>query len=291
MATVEHDPGQTVTWATPESLGAFEVLEVQTATPVTTNGRVRTSARYILTAFELGELEIPPIEVSVSGPADAEPVVVSSNPVTVTVESVGRDDTGDIRGIKPPLEIPRNWLLLAPWVLLALALGALGYWWYRRRRKRAQTVSDLPTPAVPRRPPHVVAYEALDRLAAAGLLERGEIKQYFIDVSEIIRTYLDGRYGIDAMEMITPDVLGELERVAIGQGVFERFVTFFERSDLVKFAKFRPDLPACQEMIPMARQLVDETRAVEAAAAEASALASVAREPARNEHDSEESGG
>jgi hypothetical protein len=290
-ATVEHDREQSVTWPAPaDALGAFEVLDVQTAAPVTVNGRARTSARYVLTAFELGELEIPPLEVSVSRSGDANPLVVSTDPVTVTVQSVGRDDTGDIRAIKPPLEIPRNWLLLAPWFLIALALGALGYWWYRRHQKRAQGVSDLLTPTVPRRPPHVVAYEALDRLAAAGLLERREIKPYFINVSEIIRNYLDGRFGIDAMEMTTPDVLGELELVEIGHEAFERFVTFFERSDLVKFAKFRPDISVCREMIPLARQLVDETRAVEMTAAEANGLAPVSAELSRSNPDHEQLG-
>jgi hypothetical protein len=269
-ATVEHHPEQTVTWPPPpDALGAFEVVDVQMVAPVTVNGRVRSSARYLLTAFELGELEIPPIEVSVSRPGDDASWVVSTDPLAVTVGSVGRDDTGDIRAIKPPLEISRNWLLLAPWFLIALALGLLGYGWYRRRQKHAQMAGDLPTPIVPRRPPHEVAYEALDHLAASGLLERGEIKRYFIDVSEIVRTYLEGRYGIDAMEMITPDVLGELERLGIDDGVFDRFVTFFERSDLVKFAKYRPALPVSQDMIPMARHLVDGTRAVEAIEPEA----------------------
>jgi hypothetical protein len=97
-------------------------------------------------------------------------------------------------------------------------------------------------------------------LEAKRLLEHGEIKQYFIEVSEIIRTYLEGRYPIDAMEMTSYEVLQELKRVGIDPEVLDLFPPFFNRADLVKFAKHRPEPDVAKEMIPMARLLIDETR-------------------------------
>ena len=91
-------------------------------------------------------------------------------------------------------------------------------------------------------------------------MDRGEIKQHFIEVSEILRTYLEGRYPIDAMEMTSHEVLDELKNVGLEQHVYDLFPPFFDRSDLVKFAKFRPGMELCMEMIPLARKLVDETR-------------------------------
>ena len=54
----------------------------------------------------------------------------------VTVRSVGVAQDSDIRDVKGPLSIPRNWWLLAPWILGGLALVAGGYWLYRRYRHR-----------------------------------------------------------------------------------------------------------------------------------------------------------
>jgi hypothetical protein len=260
--TVDHDTSQTVGW--PElgdHLGRFEVVGADTAALAIEGGGMRSTARYVLTAFELGDLEIPSIEVMLSA-ADGTQETLRTDPMTVTVSSVGLDPSGEIRDIKPPLEIPRNWLLLVPWVVALGALGVAGYWLYRRYRLRRRRVAELAAPPVPTRPAHEIAYEALDRLEASGLLERGEVKEYFIRVSEIIRSYLEGRYGIDAMDMTSHDVMNELEREPLERTHLDLFATFFERSDLVKFAKHEPSKAASVEMIPIARRLIDETLAL-----------------------------
>ena len=79
-------------------------------------------------------------------------------------------------------------------------------------------------------------------------------------MSEIIRTYLEGRYPIDALEMTSFEVLSALKHVGLEPEVYDLFPPFLNRSDLVKFAKLRPGLEACKEILIMARLLVDETR-------------------------------
>jgi hypothetical protein len=258
---VEHGAGQTVNWpALSDTLGSFEVVGSSEGAPVVIEGRQTSTMRYALTTFELGELEIPAIEVAVVDSGNAESQLLGTEPIPVVVESVGIDEGGDIRTVKAPLEIPRNWLLLLPWVLLVGGLTGLGYWLYRRYRSRQRTSGDRPQYVVPARPAHEVAYEALNRLEEKRLLERGETKQYFIEVSEIIRIYLEGRYPIDALEMTSHEVLQELKRVGLEPEVFDLFPPFFSRADLVKFAKHRPRPEISKDMIPMARLLVDETR-------------------------------
>ncbi|MFC1639246.1 BatD family protein [Gemmatimonadota bacterium] len=258
---VEHLTGQTVVWpALPDTLGSFEVLGAAAGETVVAEGHQTSTMHYALTTFELGELEIPGLDITVADSGAVEPQSLSTAPIRVLVESVGLDEGGDIRTVKAPLDMPRNWLLLIPWVLLVCGLIALGYWLYRRYRARDRTPDIRMAPTVPARPPHEVAYEALDRLEAKHLLERGEIKQYFIEVSEIIRTYLEGRYPIDALEMTSHEVLRELKKVGLEPEVVDLFPPFFSRSDLVKFAKHRPGPEISKEMIPMARLLIDETR-------------------------------
>jgi hypothetical protein len=261
---VEHASSETVTWpALTDTLGSFELVEARSAAPIATDGRQTSIMQYELTTFELGDLEIPAVEVTVADSGDSEPQLLRTEPISVSVESVGIDETGDIRAVKDPLEIPRNWLLLLPWVLLICGSAALSYWIYRRYRARERPLGQPLVSATPPRPPHEIAHEALDRLEDKRLLERGETKQYFIEVSEILRTYLEARYPIDALEMDSHEVLDELKRVGLEPEVFDLFPPFFNRADLVKFAKHRPNMETSRDMIPMARLLVDETKATD----------------------------
>jgi len=259
--TVRHEPGSEVFWpAIADTLGPFELVGSQQVEPEIVDSVQISSIHYWLTAFELGELEIPAIELQVSDPGGGEPVSRVTDPTTIDVVSVGIDESGDIRAVKAPLEIPRNWLLLLPWALLVLAVAGLGYWAYRKFRSREKTLEYVEASRIPERPPHEVAHEALDRLEAKHLPEKGAIKEFFIEVSEIVRAYIEARYPIDALEMTSYEVLSELQRVGLDSVQYRLFPPFFERSDLVKFAKYRPQLEACNEMLPMARRLIDATK-------------------------------
>ena len=151
---VEHELNETVVWpSTSDSLGSFEVVGYNELPPVANDGRQVSSMRLQLTTFELGELEIPAIEVAVVDSGGVDHIPLSTEPIAVVVESVGIDESGDIRTVKAPLEIPRNLLLLLPWLVLTSALAGLVYWLYRRYRARDKTPGELLVPATPPRPP------------------------------------------------------------------------------------------------------------------------------------------
>jgi hypothetical protein len=256
--TVRHDSAQVVGWPeAPADLDPFEVLHFGVSPPSHLNDRRVSRAQYVLTTFDLGDLEVPSIELALRGEGAAESRVLLTDPVPISVVSV-QPDSADIVDIKAPLAIARNWLLLVPWALGLLIATALGYWAYRRYRSRARP--EAPKPATPPRPADVVANEALDRLEAAGLLERGEIKQHYVEVSEIMRVYVEGRYGIDAMELTSHDIEAELRNRHVKRQALERFTVFHERCDLVKFAKLRPGLETTRAIVPLARELVRITR-------------------------------
>lgn len=258
---VTHGADERVLWPDSLTLEPFEVLEATIGEPVTSGERITSSLTLTLTAFELGTLELPSFDVLVES---EERHVLATDGWTVTVESVGLDEGGDIRDVKGPLSISRNWWLLWPWVAGALVLAGLALWWYRRHQRRERP--EAPAPRVPRRPPHEIALEALARLDQERLLDRGEIKAFHIRISEILRVYLEGRFGIDAMELVTDEVVDELVRTGLDAAVVEAMRAFLEACDLVKFAKHSPAPAASREMLPTARRLVESTRPVPAPA-------------------------
>jgi hypothetical protein len=256
LLTVEHDPGATVVWPDSLDVSPFEVLEAVTLQPTRRDGRTLSSARLSLAAFELGELEIPSIEVQVVG-ADSTVTTLATDPFGIGVKTVGLDEGDDIRGIRGPLAIPRGLMALLPWLLLGAGLVALAYWMYRRGQDApASELGRVVLPGLP----HEDAYEALDELEGAGLLQRGAVKEFHIRVSEIIRTYVEGRFDVYALEMTTPEVMAGLRRRDVDGEVLGEFVDFLDRCDLVKFAKVRPGVDACFEMLASARRIVDQTK-------------------------------
>jgi len=252
---VTHAANEHVTWPDSLALDPFEVLETTLGEPVAAGDRITSSLVLTLTVFQLGELELPSFTVAVE---DGERRSLATDRWSVTVESVGLDEGEDIRDVKGPLSIARNWWLLWPWAVGGLALAGLALWAYRRYRSRARPTA--PERHAPSRPPHEVALEALGRLESEQLLDRGEVKTFHIRVSEILRVYLEGRFGIEAMERVTDEVVEGLRGVHLDPELVKSVRLFLEACDLVKFAKHTPSPDQSRQMVPSARRLVEATR-------------------------------
>ena len=265
VLTVRHAADAEVRWPDPVDAAPFELLDAPGAqSAASPDGGVESRLELRVAAFELGELSFPPLDLEVVD-AGGGATALATEAVTVAVESVGRDEGGDIRDIKGPLAIPFAVVTLLPWIAALLAVTAAAAWLYRRHRRRARPEAFVP--ALPPRPAHEVAREALDTLEAAGLLERGEIKTYHIRLSDILRVYLEGRFGVDAMEMTTGEVLDGLLRTDADRGAVADVRRVLDRCDLVKFAKLRPAVPDCRGLSPLARRVVEVTAPVEPAPA------------------------
>lgn len=251
--TVEHASSSRVTWPDSLDLAPFEVLAASEA-PVDA-GRDGTRSRLVLTlaAFELGELEIPSFDVAVTT-AEGSEESLATNPVGIEVASVGVDESGEIRDIRGPLEIPLGALRLALWVLLPLLLVAL--LWVLARRLRPKQDEPKPVPSAPPKPPYEVALEALAVLEGARLVERGLVKEYHIEASDILRSYAGARFGVDALEMTTHEVLAALGATGCDARFRDGLEAFLSQCDLVKFAKVRPAPDASRQLLELGRRIV-----------------------------------
>lgn len=269
IVTARHAPDAEVRWPNPVEAAPFELLDPPAAQSAAVDGGVESRLELRVAAFELGELAFPPLDVEVVDAA-GEVTALATEAAPVVIESIGRDEGGDIRDIKGPLAIPFAVVTLLPWIAALLAVAAAAAWLYRRYRRRSQPQALVST--LPPRPAHEVAREALDALEAAGLLERGEIKTYHIRLSDIVRVYVEGRFGVDAMEMTTGEVLDGLLRTDADRGAVADVRRVLDRCDLVKFAKLRPAISECRELLPLARRVVDVTAPVEPAPAGPAAI-------------------
>ncbi len=156
----------------------------------------------------------------------------------------------DIHDIKPPLDIPSGlaWLWWTLGTLAVLvALYALWRWW----RRRAEQV-----PVVPPVPAHVRARQKL--AAALALLDQP--KPFCIEVSDVIRVYLEERFNFHAPERTTEEFLRELAGTnRLSREQKESLGRFLESCDLVKFAKYEPGEAELRALHQSAAGLIDET--------------------------------
>lgn len=234
--TAEFPPGVTsISPMLTDSLGVFEVLRVH-ASPVQIEEESHRQIWNIrLTSFEAMEGVIPPVPFSYSLEEDSTPRFASTLPIPIGVTGVETDPKGEIKDIKPPLRPPWAFEDFLPYGILTLILAALGagYYYYRRRKRLVKA----PERVVPQIPPHVQALYALHALEEKRLWQQGKIKEYYSEVTEIIRRFFEGRFGIIALEMTSDEILRQLKRVPEALGTLKEIKAFFLTADLVKFAK------------------------------------------------------
>ncbi len=213
---------------------------------------------YTLTNYELGEYVIRPIDIRYRTKA-GELSKLETAKLFITVESVDKtkDPASDIRGVKGVVDLRTS---LMPWMLLALlaAGGGVGIWFWQMFRKKAGIAERKPEEILS---PQDEAYRALNELSHSNLLQRGELKTYFLRMSEILRRYFERRYHIHALELTTNEVMAALKD-KMGSAELNLIKETLLFCDLVKFAKFAPAPPEILRQNQEAKKIVDQTKEV-----------------------------
>lgn len=257
---VEHPVDAAVSWPDSVVVEPFEVLQARVA-PTRSQGESAVSvAVFSLTTFELGEVELPSFPIRVLHP-DGQEEELATDRYGVEVVSVGVEDGSDIREIRGPLAIPVGIVSLLVVALLLMLFGAAAYAAWARRRKKDGVEGFIPGP--PPRPAHEIALEEFQRLEDSMLLANGQVKEYHIRVSEILRRYVEARFNVPALEMTTWEVLGGLQSVGVVEDLRADLRRFLDQCDLVKFAKAKPDEPSSQAVLELGRELVRRSTTAE----------------------------
>ncbi len=210
---------------------------------------------YSLLAFDSGELELAPPPVRARLPDRSE--IEEAPPVlTLRVESLLEPGAEDIRDIKPPLAVGASGAAAVAATAGALIIAAAVFYALRRRK--------APEPATaPPRPADQIALEALDEIRRKNLPARGLVKEYYLEISNVARRYLENRFGLRAPERTTEEFLQELagDYSSFSRPHQELLADFLTHCDLVKFARYGPSADEIENVYRSARRLVVETAA------------------------------
>jgi hypothetical protein len=238
---VETDAGYRITDSgVGRSMDEFEVLE---ATPpqVTriANGRTRYTFRYRVTAFRVGNLVFPPINVAYQSPA-GEPGIVPTAEIPIVITSVVQpgEATDDVRPAKPQLRLPTAapqipqvaiQVALAVVVLAMLALIIRQTRRAARRRPKDADMDDvLLTPAQR-------AMAELNRVASLGLPEKGRYAEHYALLSQALRAYVRDRFGLSANERTPRELREDMLRAGIDRSEISTIYDILREGESARF--------------------------------------------------------
>lgn len=193
-----------------------------------------------LSSFDSGFVVVPPLTFIYKKPNDTAKYYAETQPIIMNIQPVNVDISKGIRDIKPPLEARFTFREALPYIIdiIILIAGLVFLRLYLKKRKRKEPIFWLPPK--PKLPPHEIALASLEDLRNKKLWQNNKIKEFHSELSEIIRRYIEDRFSIRALEMITEDIIESINRLELNDDDKSALKELLSLADLVKFAKENP---------------------------------------------------
>ena len=236
----------------------IEVLETSaTDTLISSDGNKLTlTQRYKITSFEDKLYLIPPIEVEVDGE------IFKSAPLSLKVESF------DLSDAKPdeffgPKEIQTPPFIWGDWINLFICLGLIGPLIVLMIYLVKRLLDDKPIirriAITPETPPHDEALELIEKIKAEKSLKSSDPKAYYTALTDVIRKYIQRRFGFNALEMTSTEIIDQLVQTG-NEDDIKDLKKLFQTADLVKFAKHNPLINENDANLVNAVDFINETK-------------------------------
>lgn len=212
-------------------------------------------ASVVVTTFDEGEYVLPSLAVARHLPDGARDTLIF-DPQEIKVTTIPVDTaTFQVHDIKPQVNYPVTFKEVAPYLgggLLLAALIAMLVWFLKKRSKAI-------IEAQKKDPAHIVALRKLDKYRGDKLWIPEKQKAFYSGVTDTLREYLEGRYGVGAMEMTTKETMQALKSADIPDDLKNELQQLFETADYVKFAKYVADNEENARVVPFAVRFVTST--------------------------------
>jgi hypothetical protein len=254
---ITHSRGTTFQSLLGDTIGGYSVLD---RFPFELANDSTTRTGFVVARYDSGTSELPPLPFLVSVPGDTAARRVETNPLRLTVHTLNVKAEDPARDLKPPMGIPYTLLEILVFVGVLVLLALAGYLLYRFLKRRGAR-SHPEAHVSPERPAHVAALEELANLRGKKLWQQGRIKEYYSELTEILRRYFENRYGLMALEETTDEILVGLRELHLRPAVSDEIEEVLRRADLVKFAKHKPVMAEHEQTLKQACTIVEKTRA------------------------------
>ena len=224
-----------------DSLGHIEVLKktISDTLELADKAWQKQLLQYTITCFDSGYYIIDPqwFTVTQNGNTDS----VQTNPVFLQVHTMQIDTTRGLTDIKIPYGAPVTLKEVTPYILGVLLVGAIIFLllYSIKRKKKNQPLFKMPEK--PKEPAHIIALRELDRIKNEKISQKDKTKQYYSEVTDVLRNYIEERFEIRAMEETTDEILANFRyrRDLLNEKSLTNLSQILSLADLVKFAKYK----------------------------------------------------
>ena len=236
-------------------VGGLEVLSIGNPDTTITDNVRTINMKYLVTSFDSTLYYIPFMPVSDGidtiksngfGLKVIAPELSDSTLAYLEKINTGQTDSIDfeelqLSDIKSIQKAPFVWkdLLSLLWIplIIILMLGVIGAIIYLIIRKNRQGYFFTPPPVLPA---HVRAVESLDKIKAEKIWQQERYKEFYTQLTDVLRRYISERFGINSLEMTSGEILGIIKTKVEEGSAYENLKQILTIADLVKFAKHTP---------------------------------------------------
>jgi hypothetical protein len=230
-------------------------------------GRIGSYRDIVFTAWDTGLFRIPSVEFVVRHSGGYQEVV-KSRPLLVTVENPkGVDNMAAPAPLKEIVREEMTFEDVMPWLIGVLAFVGVGLGlWFLYKKYKEKPILPIVQKVV--HPPHIIAERLLKELKIKQLWEKGDIKEYYSELSYILRGYLEDAFKIPALESTTDELMrlmnsekmGAFQSLDKSDSLIEKIQDLLQTADLAKFAKVIPPDTVHDKFWSDAFDIVDKTK-------------------------------
>ncbi len=203
------------------------------------NGKLQQVLWFEMRTFTTGEYVIPPLPIEYVL-ADSTMKIISTDPIKINIKSIIAEgestDSLTVRDMKQQASLKSGLPLWAMLLLIGVGIAIVSvsvWWWFKKRGEEEAAFIDP-------RPSWEIAFADLAMLKQKNLPAEGELKLYYLELTEIIRRYLGKKFEFDAIDLTTTEIDEYFESIEFDRDFQKELTTFLNHADLVKFAKFVP---------------------------------------------------
>jgi hypothetical protein len=224
----------------PDSIGKIEIVSRGKIDTLDSAGRYSLRQTFMITSFDSGVHVFPVQTFMFEKQGIAELYPLSTDSIMLHFKTFNVDTTQAIKDIKGPLDTPMSWDELLPYIITAwiiIAFIVIAWYLWTRYKKKAKMVELDYDPKIPA---HIIALEALKQLDSEKLWQKGYTKDYYVRMTEILWKYIERRFDIPAIDMLSREIIDALKLQYLNNELVQRLAKIFDIADLVKFAKYEP---------------------------------------------------
>ncbi len=209
---------------------------------------------FTVTAFDTGVYKVDSVMLKFHRGSLTDSII--SYPVYIGYNTIQLDSTNRYYDIKQPMDIEYSyWFEILMGILATIAVLSLIWFLYKRRKPKEEKVEKKIVI-----PPHITALKRLNSMKDGKVWMDMIIKEYYVDLTDVVRKYISGRLNINAMEYTSDEIMDEINTTQISRQNKMELQDLLQMSDLVKFAKVHPLPEEGEKYLTIALSFVNNTK-------------------------------